>query len=131
MAASRSTPDLRFRPASHARQLEHQRLLDAAGPERGLQLSDQTGELGVGLAEQLVGEHDLSHVGEVVAGVILGEVIKQATRGGRWGGGGWGGGGWSGGGSSGGGGRSGGFGGGGFKSGGGFGGGGFKTGGRF
>jgi len=70
-------------------------------------------------------------VGEVVAGVILGEVIKQATRGGRWGGGGWGGGGWSGGGSSGGGGRSGGFGGGGFKSGGGFGGGGFKTGGRF
>lgn len=64
-------------------------------------------------------------VGEVVAGVILGEVIKQATRGGRWGGGGWGGG------SSGGGGRSGGFGGGGFKSGGGFGGGGFKTGGRF
>jgi hypothetical protein len=65
-------------------------------------------------------------VGEVVAGVILGEVIKQATRGGRWGGGGWGGGGW-GGGSSGGGG----FGGGGFKSGGGFGGGGFKTGGRF
>lgn len=59
-------------------------------------------------------------VGEVVAGVILGEVIKQATRGGRWGGGGWGGG------SSGGG-----FGGGGFKSGGGFGGGGFKTGGRF
>ncbi len=70
-------------------------------------------------------------VGEVVAGVILGEVIKQATRGGRWGGGGWGGGGWGGGGSSGGGGRSGGFGGGGFKSGGGFGGGGFKTGGKF
>ncbi len=64
-------------------------------------------------------------VGEVVAGVILGEVIKAATRGGRWGGGGWGGG------SSGGGGRGGGFGGGGFKSGGGFGGGKFKTGGGF
>jgi hypothetical protein len=59
----------------------------------------------------------------VVAGVILGEVLRAATRGSRWGGGGWGGGG--------GGGRSGGFGGGGFKSGGGFGGGGFKTGGRF
>lgn len=73
-------------------------------------------------------------VGEVVAGMILGEVIKQATRGGRWGGGGWGGGGWSGGsgggwgGGSSGGGRSG---GGGFKTGGRIGGGGFKTGGRF
>jgi len=61
--------------------------------------------------------------GEVVAGVILGEVIKQATRGGRWGGGGWGGGGWGGGGWGGG---SGGGGGGGRS-----GGGGFKTGGRF
>ena len=62
-------------------------------------------------------------VGEVVAGVIIGEVIKQATRGGRWGGGGWGGGfGGGGGGSSG---------GGGFKTGGRIGGGGFKTGGRF
>ncbi|HOZ27424.1 MAG TPA: hypothetical protein PLH23_09895 [Hyphomonadaceae bacterium] len=70
-------------------------------------------------------------VGEVVAGVILGEVIKHATRGSRWGGGGWGGGGSSGGGSSSGGGRSGGFGGGGFKTGGRMGGGGFKTGGRF
>ncbi len=69
-------------------------------------------------------------VGEVVAGVIIGEVIKAAVRGNRWGGGGWGGGGWGGGGS--GGGRSGGgFGGGGFKTGGRFGGGGFKTGGRF
>ncbi len=57
--------------------------------------------------------------GEVVAGVILGEVIKQATRGSRWGGGGWGGGGWGGGGFGGG--------GGGGRSGGG----GFKTGGRF
>ncbi|MDP3495190.1 MAG: hypothetical protein Q8R82_18935 [Hyphomonadaceae bacterium] len=65
-------------------------------------------------------------VGEVVAGVILGEVIKHATRGGRWGGGGWGGGGSSGGSSGGGG-----FGGGGFKTGGRMGGGGFKTGGRF
>lgn len=66
--------------------------------------------------------------GEIVAGVILGEVIKHATRGSRWGGGGWGGGGWGGGGSSGGG-RSG---GGGFKTGGRIGGGGgFKTGGRF
>jgi hypothetical protein len=61
-------------------------------------------------------------VGDVVAGVILGEVIKAATRGSRWGGGGWGGGGWGGGGSSG---------GGGFKTGGRMGGGGFKTGGRF
>jgi len=48
-------------------------------------------------------------VGDVVAGVILGEVIKAATRGGRWGGGGFGGGsrgggGWSTGGRSGGGG---------------------------
>jgi hypothetical protein len=64
-------------------------------------------------------------VGEVVAGVILGEVIKQVTRGGRWGGGGWGGGGFGGGG------WGGSSGGGGFKSGGGFGGGGFKTGKRF
>lgn len=66
--------------------------------------------------------------GEVVAGVILGEVIKHAVRGGRWGGGGWsGGGGWGGGSGGGwsGGGRSGGGGGG--RSGGG----GFKTGGRF
>jgi hypothetical protein len=63
--------------------------------------------------------------GEVIAGVILGEVIKAATRGSRWGGGGWGGG------SSGGGSRGGGFGGGGFKTGGKFGGGGWKTGGRF
>lgn len=61
-------------------------------------------------------------VGDVVAGVILGEVIKAATRGSRWGGGGWSGGGWGGGGSSG---------GGGFKTGGRIGGGGFKTGGRF
>lgn len=61
-------------------------------------------------------------VGDVVAGVILGEVIKAATRGNRWGGGGWGGGGWGGGSSSG---------GGGFKTGGRMGGGGFKTGGRF
>lgn len=62
-------------------------------------------------------------VGDVVAGVILGEVIKAATRGSRWGGGGWGGGGWGGGGGSG---------GGGFKTGGRIGGGGgFKTGGRF
>ena len=70
--------------------------------------------------------------GEVVAGMILGEVIKHATRGSRWGGGGWGGG-WGGGSSGGssGGGRSGGFGGGGFKTGGRMGGGGFKTGGRF
>jgi hypothetical protein len=60
-------------------------------------------------------------VGDVVAGVILGEVIKAATRGSRWGGGGWGGG-FGGGGSSG---------GGGFKTGGRWGGGGFKTGGRF
>lgn len=63
-------------------------------------------------------------VGDVVAGVIIGEVIKAAVRGNRWGGGGWGGGGWGGGG-----GRSG---GGGFKTGGRIGGGGgFKTGGRF
>jgi len=63
-------------------------------------------------------------VGDVVAGVILGEVIKAATRGSRWGGGGWGGGGWGGGGGS--------SGGGGFKTGGRIGGGGgFKTGGRF
>lgn len=64
-------------------------------------------------------------VGDVVAGVIIGEVIKAATRGSRWGGGSWGGGGpgWGGGGSSGG--------GGGFKTGGRSGGGGFKTGGRF
>ncbi len=63
-------------------------------------------------------------VGDVVAGVIIGEVIKAATRGSRWGGGGggWGGGGFGGGGSS----------GGGFKTGGRIGGGGgFKTGGRF
>lgn len=58
-------------------------------------------------------------VGEVVAGVILGEVIKAATRGSRWGGGGWSGGS---GGSSG---------SGGFKTRGSFGGGGFKTKGRF
>lgn len=56
-------------------------------------------------------------VGDVVAGVIIGEVIKAATRGSRWGGGGWGGGGSSGG--------------GGFRTGGRMGGGGFKTGGRF
>lgn len=55
-------------------------------------------------------------VGDVVAGVLIGEVIKAATRGSRWGGGG--------GGSSGGG-------GGGFRTGGRMGGGGFKTGGRF
>lgn len=61
-------------------------------------------------------------VGDVVAGVIIGEVIKAATRGSRWGGGGWGGGGWGGGGGSS---------GGGFKTGGRMGGGGFKTGGRF
>jgi hypothetical protein len=62
-------------------------------------------------------------VGDVVAGVIIGEVIKAAVRGNRWGGGGWGGGSWGGGGSSG---------GGGFKTGGRIGGGGgFKTGGRF
>jgi hypothetical protein len=60
--------------------------------------------------------------GDVIAGVILGEVIKAATRGSRWGGGGWGGGGFGGGGSRG---------GGGFKTGGRMGGGGFKTGGRF
>lgn len=66
-------------------------------------------------------------VGEVVAGVILGEVIKAATRGSRWGGGGGGWGGGSSGGSSGGS-RSG---GGGFRTTGGFGGGGFKTKGRF
>ena len=60
--------------------------------------------------------------GDVIAGVILGEVIKAATRGSRWGGGGWGGGGIGGGGSRG---------GGGFKTGGRMGGGGFKTGGRF
>jgi uncharacterized membrane protein YgcG len=53
----------------------------------------------------------------VVAGMILNEVLRSATRGSRWGGGG--------------GGRSGGFGGGGFKTGGGFGGGGFKTGRKF
>lgn len=58
----------------------------------------------------------------VIAGVVLDEVIRSATRGGRWGGGGWGGGFGGGGG---------GFGGGGFSSGGGFGGGGFKTGGKF
>ena len=62
-------------------------------------------------------------VGDVVAGVIIGEVIKAATRGSRWGGGGWGGGGFGGGGGS--------SGGGGFKTGGRIGGGGFKTGGRF
>ena len=66
-------------------------------------------------------------VGDVVAGVILGEVIKAATRGSRWGGGGWGGGGWGGGG----GGSGGSSGGGGFKTRGSFGGGGFKTKGRF
>jgi len=60
-------------------------------------------------------------VGDVVAGVLIGEVIKAATRGSRWGGGGWGGG-FGGGGSSG---------GGGFRTGGRIGGGGFKTGGRF
>jgi hypothetical protein len=60
-------------------------------------------------------------VGDVVAGVILGEVIKAATRGGRWGGGGFGGG-WGGGGFGG---------GGGWKTGGRIGGGGWKTGGRF
>jgi hypothetical protein len=60
-------------------------------------------------------------VGDVVAGVILGEVIKAATRGGRWGGGGFGGG-WGGGGFCG---------GGGWKTGGRIGGGGWKTGGRF
>ncbi len=43
-------------------------------------------------------------VGDVVAGVLIGEVIKAATRGSRWGGGGWGGGGFGGGGSGGGGG---------------------------
>lgn len=59
-------------------------------------------------------------VGDVVAGVILGEVIKAATRGSRWGGGGWGGGGFGGGGSRG---------TGGWKTGGGSGGGGWKTGG--
>jgi len=53
-------------------------------------------------------------VGDVVAGVIMGEVIKAATRGSRWSGG------WGGGGS-----------GGGFRTGGKFGGGGWKTGGRF
>ena len=62
-------------------------------------------------------------VGDVVAGVILGEVIKAATRGSRWGGGGWGSGGGFGGGSS--------SGGGGWKTGGRSGGGGWKTGGRF
>ncbi|MFT3723949.1 MAG: hypothetical protein QM773_10210 [Hyphomonadaceae bacterium] len=63
-------------------------------------------------------------MGDVVAGVIIGEVIKAAVRGSRWGGGGWGGGGWGGGGGS--------SGGGGFKTGGRIGGGGgFKTGGRF
>ena len=61
-------------------------------------------------------------VGDVVAGVVIGEIIKAATGGSRWGGGGWGGGGFGGGGSSG---------GGGFKTGGRIGGGGFKTGGRF
>jgi hypothetical protein len=66
-------------------------------------------------------------VGDVVAGVLIGEVIKAATRGSRWGGGGWGGG-WGGGSS---GGSSGGRSGGGFKTGGRIGGGGFKTGGRF
>jgi len=64
-------------------------------------------------------------VGEVVAGVILGEVIKAATRGSRWGGGG----GWGGGGSSGG--SSSGSSGGGFRTRGSFGGGRFKTKGRF
>jgi hypothetical protein len=60
-------------------------------------------------------------VGDVVAGVLIGEAIKAATRGSRWRGGGWGGGGWGGG-----------FGGGGGGHGGGFGGGGgFKTGGKF
>lgn len=59
--------------------------------------------------------------GEVIAGVILGEVIKAATRGSRWGGSGWGGGGSSGGSR----------GTGGWKTGGKFGGGGWKTGGRF
>lgn len=63
--------------------------------------------------------------GEVIAGVILGEVIKAATRGSRWGGGG--GGGWGGGS----GGSSGGSSGGGFRTRGSFGGGGFKTKGRF
>lgn len=58
-------------------------------------------------------------VGDVVAGVLIGEAIKAATRGSRWRGGGWGGGGWGGG--FGGGGHGGGFGGGG----------GFKTGGKF
>jgi hypothetical protein len=61
-------------------------------------------------------------VGDVVAGVIIGEVIKAAVRGNRWGGGSWGGGSRGGGG----------WGGGGFKTGGRIGGGGgFKTGGRF
>lgn len=60
--------------------------------------------------------------GEVIAGVILGEVIKAATRGSRWGGGGFGGGGFGGGSG----------GGGGWKTGGRIGGGGgWKTGGRF
>lgn len=58
-------------------------------------------------------------VGDVVAGVILGEVIKAATRGSRWGGGGFGGGGFGGGSR----------GGGGWSTGGGSRGGGWKTGG--
>jgi len=63
-------------------------------------------------------------VGDVVAGVLIGEVIKAATRGSRWGGGGWGGGGFGGG-------FGGGGSGGGWKTGGRSGGGGWKTGGRF
>ncbi|MDP3739847.1 MAG: hypothetical protein Q8R02_20840 [Hyphomonadaceae bacterium] len=72
-------------------------------------------------------------IGGVIAGAVLGEVLRELGRhggGGRWGGGGWGGGGGSSGGGFGTGGRIGG--GGGFKTGGRIGGGGgFKTGGRF